>query len=203
MSIKKTGSTFYVQVSSGQREFDADGFKTVIRNLATGDSDTLVVDGTEEVEQIVDAKTSTTGAIATAGERTISISAGGELLDGMIFDDGSGNKYYIESITADTIFLKKSLVADIAFGITLTEVGNTGIYSIPVTIAVAGIYGVRVSNPSLNMNIKEIQIGVEDVVMSDLNATMSSNYANINAKLDIIKETVDTQSEALFEVYSS
>lgn len=203
MSVKKTGSEFFVEVSSNQREFEATGFKTVVRNLVTGESNVLSVDAYEEVETINTPKESTVGASATAGEKTITISSGGELLDGMVFDDGVGNKYYIEDITSNVITLRKPLVADIAFGATLTEVGNTGIYIVPITISSAGHYGIRISNPSLNMRIKEIQITVEDVVMTDIHDTMVQRFDAIDAQLNQIQDSVDNSGESNFTVYSS
>jgi len=203
MSIKKTGTEFFVEVSSGQREFAKSGFKVVVRNLATGVSDALAIDGTEEVETIDTAKTSTVAASATIGDRVVTLSSGGELLDGMVFDDGQGNKYYIEELANDVVTLRKPLVADLAFGDTLTEVGNTGIYLIPITINAAGQYGVRISNPGLNMRIKEIQIAVEDVVLADLATTVDTQFAGVVAQLNQLQDSVDSQGDSNFEVYSS
>jgi len=203
MSVKKSGSEFFVEVSSGQREFGATGFKTIVRNLATGISTTLSGDATEEIETIASAKESTVGASATTGEKTVAISNGGTLEDGMVFDDGAGNKYYIEEINATTITLRKALVADIAFGATLTEVGNTGIYLVPVTIATAGQYGIRISNPGLNMRIKEIQVAVEDVILTDVNDAMVAGFTAINTQLDQIQNSVENADESNFTVYSS
>lgn len=203
MSIKKAGEQFFVEVSSHQRVFGASGFKTVVTNLATGESTVLGIDGTEEIEQIDSPATATTAAAASAGEKTITLSDGGSLTDGMVFDDGAGNKYYIEELNGNVIKLKTPLVADVDAGTTLTQVGNTGIYSFPITINTAGIYGIRISNPSINMRTKELQVEVLDVNLQDIYNILEQQSQTINSKLDSIQNGLDNQSSSDFEVYSS
>jgi len=53
------------------------------------------------------------------------------------------------------------------------------------------------------MRIKEIQVGVEDVVLSDVNTTMNTKLDGITAQLGQLQDSVDNQGASSFEVYSS
>jgi len=200
--IKKTGVPFHVELNSHQKYFGATGFITKVANLIDGTISVSPNDAEEIVEEIETAKTASVAAAAAAGARTISVESS-ELEDGMVFDDGKGNMYYIESATADTITLKFPLKEAIAYGDTLTQVGNTGVYKIELNMAAEGNYGVYISNPNIDMRMTGMQIAVRDIIVEDVYEKVQETYDDLSARLAEVQSAVTSSAENDFEVYSS
>jgi len=130
------------------------------------------------------------------------VQSGHTLEDGMVFADANGNKYHIDSVVGDTINLKFALEQAIAFGDTLTEVGNTGIYKIEITISDAGNYGIYISNPSIGLRSKGIQYTVKDIVIEDIAVKIDILAASLDAKLNEIESQVDDSETHDFTVFA-
>ena len=200
--IKKIGVPFFVELNSHQKYFGASGFITKIVNLSDGTITEAQNDAVEIVENIASPATSTVDAAAAVGTRSITVQSGGGLQDGMVFEDANGNKYYIESIVGDVINLKFPLEQAIAFGDTLTQVGNTGIYKIELTISSLGNYGIYISNPSIGLRSKGIQYTMKDVVLEDVDAKLDTEFATINDKLNELHNEIINSDEQDFTVFS-
>lgn len=76
--------------------------------------------------------------------------------------------YYVESVTTSSpyrIYTRKSITDAITGGVTLTQVGNTGVYRVALSISTPGDYTVIVRNPTINMqNVAQaVQIIAEDL----------------------------------------
>jgi len=200
--IKKIGVPFFVELNSHQKFFGATGFVTKVVNLTDGTITTLQNDANEIVEDIASPETSTADAAAAVGAKSIQVQSGGGLLDGMVFADANGNKCYIESVVGDTINLKFPLSQAIAYGDTLTQVGNTGIYKIELTVNAIGNYGIYVSNPSIGLRSKGIQYTIKDVVLEDVDNKLDTEFSTINAKLNELHNEIINSDEQDFTVFS-
>jgi len=196
------GTPFFVELNSHQKFFGASGFVTKVVDLADGTITTAVNDGVEIAESIVAPATSTVDAAAAAGAKQVVVQSGGGIVDGMVFEDASGNKYYVENVIGDIIHLKFPLSDGIAFGDTLTQVGNTGIYKIELTINALGNFGIYISNPSINLRSKGIQYTIKDVVLEDVDAKLDAEFADINSKLDGITASMANSDTEDFTVFS-
>jgi len=200
--IKKVGTPFYVELNSHQKFFGSSGFVTKVVNLADGTITTAANDGVEIVETISTPATSTVDAAAAIGSKQITVQSGGGILDGMVMEDANGNKYYVENVIGDVVHLKFPLTAGIAFGDTLTQVGNTGIYKIQLTINTTGNFGIYISNPSINLRSKGIQYTIKDVVLEDVDAKLDTGFAAINVRLASIETGLANSDTEDFTVFS-
>jgi len=200
--IKKVGTPFYLELNSHQKFFGASGFVTKVVDLADGSITTAANDGVEITETIATPGTATVDAAAAAGTKQITVQSGGGIEDGMVFADGNGNKYYVDKVVGDVLTLKFGLLDGIAYGDTLTQVGNTGIYKIELTINSAGNFGIYIANPSINLRSKGIQYTMKDVVLEDVDAKLDTEFAAINAKLDSIEAGITNSDTEDFTVFS-
>lgn len=200
--IKKSGTPFYLELNSHQKFFGASGFVTKIVDLAGGGIITAANDGVEIVEVVATPAVSTVNAAAAAGVKQLDVQSGGGILDGMVFEDANGNKYYVEKVVGDTIHLKFPLTQGIAFEDTLTQVGNTGIYKIEVTISTAGNYGIYIANPSIDLRSKGIQYTIKDVVLEDVDTKITTEFAAVNTKLDDIAASIANSNSEEFTVFA-
>ncbi len=200
--IKKMGTPFFVELNSHQKFFGASGFVTKVVNLADGTITTAANDGVEIVETIATPGTSTVDAAAAAGTKQITVQSGGGILDGMVLEDANSNKYYVENVIGDVIHLKFPLAEGIAFGDTLTQVGNTGIYKIELTINTLGNFGIYIANASINLRSKGIQYTIKDVVLEDVDAKIDAEFAAVNSKLDDIAAGMANSDSEEFTVFS-
>lgn len=200
--VKKTGVPFFIEMNSHQRHFGATGFDTKIIDLTSGVITPLGSDAEEVIETVTTPATATAGAAAGAGDKVITLEAGSTLSDGNVIKDTANNMYYVESIAGNQLRLKFPLEAPIAFGDTLTQVGNTGLYKLTITINTAGNYGVYISNPSIDMRSKGAQFTVKDIILEDVDAKVDTKSAEIIAKLDALQATIEAAEQTDFTVYS-
>jgi hypothetical protein len=200
--IKKIGTPFFLELNSHQKFFGATGFVTKIVDLSDSSISTAANDASEIVEVIDNPATSTVDAAAAAGAKQIVVQSGGGIADGMVFEDANGNKYYVDTVVGDTIHLKFPLSAGIGFGDTLTQVGNTGIYKIELTINNVGNFGIYVSNASINLRSKGIQYSMKDVVLEDVDTKIDTEFAAINSKLDSMATMMENSDSEDFTVFS-
>jgi malate/lactate dehydrogenase len=200
--IKKKGIPFFVELNSHQKYFGASGFVTKVVDLSDGTITTVAGDATEIVETIASPGTATVDAAAALKDKSIVVQSGHSLADGMVFEDANGNKYHIDSVVGDTINLKFPLVQAIAFGDTLTQVGNTGIYKIEITINDAGNYGIYISNPSIGLRSKGIQYTIKDIVIEDIADKIDTMAASLQTALEEIESTVDDSETHDFTVFA-
>jgi hypothetical protein len=200
--IKKMGTPFFVELNSHQKFFGASGFVTKVVNLADGTITTAANDGVEIVETIANPETSTVDAAAAAGAKEIVVQSGGGIADGMVIEDANGNKYYVDNVVGDVIHLKFPLSEGIAFGDTLTQVGNTGIYKIELNINTIGNFGIYISNASINLRSKGIQYTIKDVVLEDVDAKIDAEFEAVHTKLDNIVAGMANSDSEEFTVFS-
>ena len=186
----KTGATFTPTVDSNRDVYGASGFKVSYVDKSTG-AVTSIPDDLTEVTKTVDGNTSDLNGMVKTGARTIEVLDGTQFNDGDTLKDVDGGYHYILSITGNTIELKSPIKADIADGSTMTQVGNTGIYFVHMTIATAGSYNVIISNPSLNMQNEIVSVEIRDEVLDD-----------VHEKLDDIKTELGLATgETRFRAY--
>ena len=200
--IKKTGTPFFVELNSHQKYFGASGFITKVVNLTDGTISIASNDAVEIVDVIDTPATSTVDAAAAEGAKQITVQSGGGITDGMVFEDANGNKYYVEEVTGDVLKLKFPLTQGIAFGDTLTEVGNSGIYKIELTINAPGNYGVYIANSSINLRSKGIQYTVKDIVVDDIATKIDILADSLNTALGEIESKVDDSKTHDFTVFA-
>lgn len=166
-AIKKANTDFYVKVDTNRDLFgEAAGFKASYVNDATGTVVDVANSFTEVVRSVTGAS-DTASAAAIAGEKVVSLNDATGFVDGDSVSDANGNIYYVESIVGTDLHLKSKLVADVASGDAITQVGNTGIYRVLMNIPTAGDYTVIVSNPDVNMQNIAFPVTVLDEVLDD------------------------------------
>jgi len=199
--IKKKGVPFHIELNSHQKYFGATGFVTKVANLLTGAVSTLPNDAEEIIEEIDSPATATVDQAAAAGSRQIVVQSGSTLQDGMVFKDENNNMYYISKIEGNTIYTKFPLKEDIAYGSTLTQVGNTGIYMVEVTINEVGSFGVYISNPSIDLRTKGIQYTIKEIMLEDVAQSIEDNFSTVNQKLDSIQASLENADSENFTVY--
>jgi malate/lactate dehydrogenase len=200
--IKKKGIPFFVELNSHQKYFGTTGFVTKVVDLTSGLISTVSNGASEIVEDISDAGTATVDAAAAIKDKSIVVQSGHSLSGGMVFEDANGNKYYIESVDDTTINLKFPLEEPIAFGDTLTQVGNTGIYKIEITIRDAGNYGIYISNPAIGLRSKGIQCTIKDIVIEDIADKIDTLAASLQTALEEIESTADDSETHDFTVFA-
>lgn len=171
----KTAATFTPTVDSNRDVFGATGFKISYMNKSNG-TVTAVTGDLAEVLKTVDGNTAAASGLIAAGGRIIEVDDGTQFADGDTIKDANDNFHYILSITANSIEVKSPIKVDIADASTLTQVGNTGIYYINMSIPTEGSYNVIISNPTLNMQNEIVPVEIKDEVLDD-----------VHAKLDEIK----------------
>jgi len=200
MLLTKVNTQSEVTINSKQTQFGLTGFKIKAINLSTGDVINKDVSVVEVIESLDDPKKSTTAAVALAGTKEISLQDDGKLEDGMVFDDGAGNKYYIEKVEANKITTKVALVADIDSGVDLNQVGNTGIYNVPFTLDTAGKYNVIISNPGANLRNLGAFVEVVENTLDDLGSKIDTGVNYLDGKIDEVKQAVLNSGSQDFEV---
>lgn len=203
MVLAKAGQDFQLTLNSRQKHFGITGFKVEIINLADGTTVLSNVNVVEVIKQINDPKTATTAADALKGTKTIKVKDS-TLEDGMVFKDPNGNMYYIESVSDDgtTITTRTPLKEDIAANSTLTQVGNTGIYKIPLNIAVPGKYNVVVSNPAVNLRNLAAFVEVMQYDIDDIGNKIDNNTQEVIDKINEVKTQLSSSDNSDYEIVS-
>jgi len=155
MSVEiKSGVASFVAVDTDFDVFgDANSFGIEIINAESGSVVTNEYSGAvfEEVMWTDPGHSATTSGTQLAGASSITVNpASNTVVAGDRISDGS-NIYYVTDVSGDkaTIYIKGSLAADIADATTLSTVGNTGIYKIPIQITDTGDYFVNFSHPEM------------------------------------------------------
>jgi len=200
--VKKTGTPFFVELNSHQKYFGVSGFIAKVVNLDDGTVSTASNDAVEIIDVIKSPATSTVAAAAAKGTKQITVQSGGGITDGMVFEDANGNKYYVEEVADNILKLKFPLTQDIAFGDTLTQVGNTGIYKMEFIINKPGNYGIYISNPAINLRSKGIQYTVKDIVVADIAKKIDTLASSLNTALDQIESKIDNSKTHDFTVFA-
>jgi len=200
MILAKAGQDFELTINSKQKYFGVENFNVKTINLADGSVSQTNVSVTEVIEAVDSPATATVAEEAPKGTKTIKVSDDSTLTDGMVFKDENGNMYYIESVDSGTIKVRKELVADIAYNSTLTQVGNTGIYKIPVNIPNPGKYNVVISNPSIDLRNLAAFVEVVQYTTDDLGTKIEDSTNYLDGKIEEIKQAINTSDDSDFEV---
>ena len=181
----KTGASITPTVDTDRDVFGATGFKASYVDKSSGVA-TAIAGDFAEIMLTVAGNTSTANGISTAGQRMLTVADGTQFSDGDTIEDEHSNKYYVLSINANTLELKRPLVADVADASTVTQVGNTGLYSNTFSIATPGRYNIVISNPSVNMQNAIVPVHIEDEVMADAQTKLD----NILTELGVVGSEV-------------
>jgi hypothetical protein len=200
MIIAQKSKTFEITINSKQKHFGVTNFIVKTINLNDGSTTTNNVDVTEVIEDISDPAEATVGETALRGTKTIKVADGSELTDGMVFKDENGNMYYIEEINGDTITTKMELVEDIAYNSKLTQVGNTGIYKVPMQIDAVSKYNVVISNPGVNLRNLATYVDVREHSIDDVATKIDNKSDEIISKIEEIKKEIDAADGSDYEV---
>jgi len=200
MIIAQINKAFEITINSRQKHFGVKNFSVKTVNLGTGETTNENVSVTEVVEAIDSPAEATVAETAVRGTRTIKVNDDVTLEDGMVFKDENDNMYYIESIEDNTITTRVDLVEDIAYNTKLTQVGNTGIYKVPVTIDKVGKYNVVISNPSVNLRNLAAFVDVRQYSIDDVAGKIDTKGDEIIAKIEEIEEQLSKTDSSDYEV---
>lgn len=203
MIFAKANQDFQLTINSKQKHFGVKNFDVKVVDLASGQVTKQNVDVEEVIEQIENPASAKTAQDALAGQRTIKVTDS-TLADGMVFKDPNGNMYYIESVDTDNgiITTKVPLKEDIPANSTLTQVGNTGIYKVPLNIANPGKYNVVISNPEVNLRNLAAFVEVFKFDIDDIGDKIDTQTQAILDKIQEIKSAIANQDDSDYEVVS-
>jgi len=203
MVLAKAGQEFQLTLNSKQKHFGVTNFHVEIITLADGTVVEENVNVVEVIKNIDNPATAKVAEDALKGQRTIKVTDS-SLTDGMVFKDANGNMYYIESVDTDnnTITTRVPLREDIAANSTLTQVGNTGIYKIPLNIAQPGKYNVVVSNPDANLRNLAAFVEVMQYDLDDLGSKIDSKAQDLSDKLDDVAAQLSNADSSDYEIVS-
>jgi len=200
MVTAKTGNDFEITVNSKQKYFGITGFVVEVLNLSNGTVEKRNVEVKEVVKNIDEPATATLTETALKGTKTIKISDDSNIVDGMVFKDENGHMYYVVDIKDNEIEVRKELDEDIAYNSTLTQVGNTGIYNVPLNITTKGKYNVIVSNPDYNLRNLASFVDVKDNDIDDIGVKIDKSVDDLKNKIDEIKNSVANSDDSDYEV---
>jgi len=201
MILAKAGQVFELTVNSRQKHFGVKNFEVKTINLADGSVSKDNVEVTEVIENIDSPAEATVAADALAGTKTIKVTDN-SLKDGMVFKDENGNMYYIEEVKDDTITTRVPLKQDISTNSKLTQVGNTGIYKVPVNIPAVGKYNVVISNPSVNLRNLAAFVEVVEYTLDDLGNKIDTAKDAVVQKVDSVLEQLQHSDNSDYEIVS-
>ena len=200
MITAKTGSDFKITINSKQKYFGISGFVVEILNLSNGTVDKKNVEVTEVVKTIDEPATATLAETALKGTKTIKVSDDSTISDGMVFKDENNNMYYVVKSEDNEIEVRRELDEDIAYNSTLTQVGNTGIYNVPLNIVEKGKYNVVITNPEYNLRNLVSFVDVKDNDIDDIGVKIDQSVDDIKSKIDEIKNSVSNSDDSDYEV---
>lgn len=175
---------FYAQVLMDRQDFNkAAGFSASLLKLSDNTLTTLAGSFTELVKDVTPAHTATVSGETPIGRNYIKVVAGHNIADGDVIKDANDNMYYVMKAEATKLTLKQPVYAIITDASTLTQVGNTGYYKLPVTIDTVGKYTILVNNPAVDMYSYPISIEVLDNNEDTLKAAMDANTTTITGAI--------------------
>jgi len=177
MKTYEIGQNFDVVVSTKATLLGAASSDFTIEYAPTNDlTNTTLVDGglSEIIEAINsdDAHTATVDGNVSYGATFIKVTSGHNVVSGDTIEYVSGKYVFVTKATDTKLYLRTKLRAALADGATLTQVGNTGVYSTPeFAIQAEGEYLVTIKAPEHGIivedRIKAIDSTVEQVIDPD------------------------------------
>lgn len=180
MAVKKVNETFYVKVDSNRDAYGATGFSGKVVNDVNGTSFDIVAPF-EEIVLPHESHSATTTAIVPVGAKVFTVSLN-TFVAGDVFEY-LGEMYYIKEVNGNVISLYERIRSEIPISSVLSQVGNTGIYRVEVTIPSIGNYTILILNDSLSIQNREVSVKIIDEDITDA-----------HTKLDSILTKVDTIS---------
>jgi len=182
----KVNETITPTVDSDRQIFgQPSGFKCAYVNKATG-TVTAVPTAFTEITATVAGNSSPANGLIAAGSAIITVDDGTQFADGDTIKDANENYYYILSIDGNDLHLRSTTVADIADNDTITQVGNTGLYTVNFAIDTVGEYIVYINNPSLNMQNESFSVSIVAETLTDAQTKLD----NITDQLGITSSRV-------------
>lgn len=200
----KINEIFYPQIQMDRESYAiTSGWVVSVLNQSTDTVTSAVATVTEAIKTIASPRTAYVLQDASAGDIEIIISSGSSTMQkGDVFSDPIGNVYYVDAIDINKITLREALRDPISNGSTLTQVGNTAVYSCGMSIGAVGKYSVIMQNQtigasySLPYTVKAHD--TEDVLTAV--GGVSSQVTSVEGKTDSLTTTlgqVKTTVEAI------
>lgn len=179
MSVRKVNETFFLKVDSSRDVYNAqDTFAAHVLN----DSDNSQVEITQPFEEVMmmhSGHSATADGGNIVNDRFITVKDS-NLVQGDVVKVYS-DYYYVKEVTATTVELFVTLRNDIIDGTLLEQVGNTGIYKVPIAIPQIGFYTIVVKNPNFQMLNRETTVKI-----------IAEDITDAHIKLDAIIPKVDS-----------
>jgi len=151
MKIYDLGKNFNIVVSTKNTLFgaSADDFKVFYAPTNDLTNRTAVAGGlVEEVETVATAHTAELSANAVYGATYLIVKSGHNVVSGDVIEYSTGKFAYVSKAIDTKLYLRTKIRASLASGDTLTQVGNTGLYSTAdFGIGTEGEYLVTIESP--------------------------------------------------------
>jgi len=178
MSVKKVNELFYVKIDSNRDVYNASGFEVRYVNDETN-AEVIIQEAVEEIILSHDGHTATSSGVSLVNSKVITTAAS-DIASGDVILVLS-NYYYIKEVIGNELHLYTPIITEIPDASSITQVGNSGIYRVPITIPSIGYYTVIILNNSLNVMNREASVKI-----------IPEDITDAHTKLDDITSKVDT-----------
>ncbi len=159
----------------------ASTFNAIYLNDSSGLT-TPITGSFSEIIKTVPGNTAITSSITPSGITSIQVSSGHTLSQGDTFSTPTNEYYYITSTTTTSLTIKSPTTTSIPSSSTLTQRGNTGVYTIQVTISLPGDYTIIVDNPTINMQSLAFPVTVVAETLNDAHTKIDILSYNLGTK---------------------
>jgi len=175
MKTYEIGQNFDVVVSTKATLLGAGADEFIVNYAPTNNltNVTAVTGGlSEKVKTIGTAHTATVSGGASYGASYITVASGHDIVSGDVIEYATGKYVYVTKAVDTKLYLRTKLRATLEDGATLTQVGNTGVYSTEeFAISSVGEYLVTIEAPEHGIIVEErirvIDTSVEPVIDPD------------------------------------
>ncbi len=178
MSVKKVDELFYVKIDSNRDVYNASGFEVRYVNDETN-AEVIIQEVVEEIILSHDGHTATNSGTTSVGSKVMSVSSS-DLVTGdviLVLSD----YYYIKEVVGNELHLYTPIITEIPNGTSIAQVGNSGIYRVPITIPSIGYYTIIILNDGLNVMNRQASVKI-----------IPEDITDAHTKLDDITSKVDT-----------
>jgi len=178
--VKKINDKFYVKIDSNRDVYGATGFECQIVN----DETNVSYNNNQLFEELIlphENHSANSDGINTVGSKVI-IVKNNSFVQGDVIS-ANNEMYYIKEVIGNELYLFVKLRTEISDNEQLSQVGNTGIYRVPITITSLGYYTIIILNNNLNVMNRELGIKI-----------IPEDITDAHLKLDEISGKVDTLS---------
>jgi len=152
----KKGLSFYPTINTGDFA-DKDNLSMKVVDI---DNNDIANDGAGTFDNLVkaiEAHKGSTAGVAHAGDQTINLDSGNELVAGDVFVTG-GHGYRVTAASDTSIDINRALLSDINSGTDINNTGDLSSYEAECIVNTAGVMNVVISHPEMDDTIIKYEV---------------------------------------------